>query len=65
MDSISLLEIATLCGLAVVCLIGVLCTVVRLPGTWIIVAAAGGYGWLTDWAHVGVTFVGILAGVKE
>jgi len=63
MESISFFEIATLLGLGIICLAAVLCTVVRLPGTWVIVAAAAGYGWLTDWAHVGVTFVVIFAGV--
>lgn len=63
MESISFLDIAKLCGLGIVCLAGVLSTVVRLPGTWVIVAAAAGYGWLTDWAYVGVTFVVIFAGV--
>jgi len=63
MDSISLVEFAWLLGLGLVCLVGVLCTVVRLPGTWLIVAAAAGYGWFTDWSHIGITFVAILAGV--
>lgn len=63
MENISFLEIATLLGLGIVCLAAVLCTVVRLPGTWVIVAAAAGYGWLTDWAQIGFTFVAIFAGV--
>ena len=50
-------------GVAIVSLVGVLLTLVRLPGTWLIIAAAAGYGWLTGWQRVGLTTLGILAAI--
>lgn len=50
-------------GLAGVCLLAVLMTVVRLPGTWMIVIAAAGFDWWHGWGRVGTTTLIILAGV--
>lgn len=55
-------ETTVIVGLGVVCLLGVLMTTVRLPGTWLIVAAAAGYGWWSDWRDVTVTIVVVLGG---
>jgi len=59
----TVLDILMLVVLAGVCLLAVVATVVRLPGTWVIVAAAAAYGWLHAWAHVGPTLILILLGV--
>lgn len=50
-------------GLGVVCLLGVLMTAVRLPGTWLILAAAAAYGWWSDWREVTVAIVVVLGAV--
>ncbi len=47
---------------ALVCLLGVLLTVVRMPGTWLIVATALGYSWWSDWPGAWLTIVLVLAG---
>lgn len=39
-------------------LVALILTTIRLPGGWLIVAEAVGYGWWTDWARVGWFFVG-------
>jgi uncharacterized protein YqgC (DUF456 family) len=49
--------------LLLVSLIGVILTAVRLPGTWLILIAAGVYGWTTEWQRVTVALLLILAGV--
>jgi hypothetical protein len=56
-------EAAEIAVLILICLVGVVCTAVRLPGTWLIVAAAAGYGWLNGWERMTVTWVLILAGI--
>lgn len=45
------------------CLLGVLLTAVRLPGTWLLLATAVVYGWWTGWERIGIATVLILAGV--
>ncbi|MHC4698299.1 MAG: DUF456 domain-containing protein [Planctomycetota bacterium] len=50
-------------GLILCCLAGVVITAVRLPGTWLIVAAALAYGWWDHWARVSLVLVGVLAGI--
>lgn len=45
------------------CLLGVLLTAVRLPGTWLLLVTAVVYGWWTGWERVGTATVLILAGV--
>jgi uncharacterized protein YqgC (DUF456 family) len=49
--------------LLLVSLIGVVLTAVRLPGTWLILIAAGVYGWTTEWRRVTVLVLLLLAGV--
>ncbi len=49
--------------LVVCCLIAVLVTALRLPGTWVIVASALGYGWWNDWQVIGAVTVGVLIGI--
>jgi len=45
------------------CLIAVLLTALRLPGTWLIVAGVAIVGWSGDWERVTMTPVAILAGL--
>ncbi len=52
--------ILTIVGVLLACLAGVLMTVVRLPGTWLIVAVAVGVGWWSDWQRVALWLVAIL-----
>ncbi|MCH7701352.1 MAG: DUF456 domain-containing protein [Planctomycetes bacterium] len=53
-------EIAVLTAL---CMLGVALTVIRLPGTWLIVATAAGYGWYGDWHAISLLTVGVLIGI--
>ncbi len=41
-------------------LLALILTTLRLPGGWLIVAEAVGYGWWTEWARVGWLFVGVI-----
>lgn len=52
--------ILTIVGVLLACLAGVLMTVVRLPGTWLIVAVAVGVGWWSDWQRVALWLIAIL-----
>lgn len=45
------------------CLMGVLLTAVRLPGTWLLLATAVAYGWWTGWERIGTTTILILTGM--
>lgn len=45
------------------CLLGVLLTALRLPGTWLLLTTAVVYGWWTGWERIGIATVLILAGV--
>lgn len=56
-------EIITVVALVVCCLLGVVMTAVRLPGTWLIVMAALGYGWWAKWESVGPVTIAVLAGI--
>lgn len=58
-----MMEILEITGLSAVCLVAILLTALRLPGTWLIVAAAAGYGWWTQWDPVGMTVLLILTGI--
>ncbi len=49
--------------LVLVCLIGVVLTAVRLPGTWLIVVSAAGYAWSEEWARASLTLLAILIGL--
>ncbi|MBU0716883.1 MAG: DUF456 domain-containing protein [Planctomycetes bacterium] len=48
-------------GLA--CVLGVTLSALRLPGNWVIVLIAAGYGWWTEWEHVGWKFLALLGGI--
>ena len=58
-----MLDIALFVALMLVCVAGVLLTVLQLPGLWVIAAAVIGYGWYYDWVRVAPLTVGILLGV--
>ncbi|MEK6677333.1 MAG: DUF456 domain-containing protein [Planctomycetota bacterium] len=48
-------------SVVLVCSISVVMTIVRLPGTWLILATAFGLGWYTSWREVGALLIAILA----
>lgn len=50
-------------ALSVVCMLGVLMTMVRLPGTWLIVAVAAFYGWYDGWVRLSVSLLLVLLGI--
>ena len=51
-------DVLTIAVLLLSCTLGLLMTAVRLPGTWLIVLTAVGYGWFTGWERVsGVTVI--------
>lgn len=56
-------DIAALTALILCCVAGLGLAVVRLPGTWVILLAAAGYGWWSQWERVGLWTVGVLAGL--
>jgi len=45
-------NILTIAGVFLGCGLAVAMTAVRLPGTWLLLAGAGTYGWLTEWRSV-------------
>ena len=49
--------------LVLCCLLGVVTTALRLPGTWLIVAGAILYGWWGEWTRISLVLVGVLAGI--
>lgn len=49
--------------LVLACLIGVALTIIRLPGTWLIVVSAAGYAWNEGWSRASLTLLGVLTGV--
>lgn len=59
----SVLDVVLVVLLGVVCAAGMLLTVLQLPGTWIIAAAAAGYAWYYDWRLLELWTVGVLFGV--
>lgn len=61
MDTVwNLLALIILFGCAIG---GVLLTIVRLPGPWLIVAGAATYGWWSGWPRVTLSLVAALAGI--
>ncbi len=56
-------DIAIIVGLGLCCLLGVLLTALRLPGTWLITVTALVYGWWTQWERVGWMLVVVLIGI--
>ncbi len=55
--ALSLIALGILCG------VGVLITAVRMPGTWLIVLGAVGFGWWTKWTDLSVTMVAIVVSI--
>jgi len=49
--------------LVICCVVAVLITAVRLPGTWMIVLAALLYGWWDGWTEFGGKTIMLLAGI--
>ena len=49
--------------LVLCCVVAVLASLVRLPGTWFIVVTAVAYGWWTDWHPIGLGTLLLLAGL--
>ncbi len=58
-----MIQIAITLGLTLACFLGILLTVFRLPGNWLIVAAAGLYQWLAVDEGGGWTVLAILVGL--
>ena len=56
-------EVATVIALSLICLSAVAMTALRLPGTWVIVVAALGYGWWANWERVGLWIILTLTGL--
>ncbi len=56
-------EIVAVILLILCCVVGVLITALRLPGTWLIVAGAAVFGWWGDWTRVTVTLLVVLIGI--
>lgn len=54
------LELLEIAPWLLVTLLALILTTLRLPGGWLIVAEAIGYGWWTDWERVGWLFVGVI-----
>ncbi len=50
-------------ALILACLAGVVMTALRLPGTWLIVSAALGYGWWSDWMGIGTALACIVVAI--
>ncbi len=44
-------EVLWLAGLSCICLLGLLATVVRLPGVWLIFSASVAFSWYHDWSR--------------
>lgn len=56
----SLIDILIIVALVSVSLVAVILSLVRLPGTWLVVAAAAGCSWYYDWARPGWKILAIL-----
>jgi uncharacterized protein YqgC (DUF456 family) len=56
-------EIILTVALVGLCLAGVMLTLLQLPGTWLIGAAAAGYAWYGQWARISVTTVMVLLAI--
>lgn len=54
-------DVLTIVVLLLSCTLGLIMTAVRLPGTWLIVLTAVGYGWFTEWERVSVPTLILLA----
>lgn len=58
-----MIDIAVLFALALCCILGIGMTAIRMPGTWLIVLSAAGYGWYDAWHSIGKMTIVILIGV--
>ncbi len=56
-------DAVTTVALILCCLLAVVMTAVRLPGTWLIVLCALGYAWWADWQRVGMWTILALGGI--
>lgn len=56
-------EVVMVVSLILCCLLAVVMTLLRLPGTWLIVVAAVLYGWWADWEPFGLFLVCVLVGL--
>lgn len=54
------LELLEITPWLLVTLVALILTTLRLPGGWLIVLEAIGYGWWTEWDRVGWLFVGVM-----
>lgn len=52
-----------LTGLILTCLLGAFLTVIRLPGTWLVVAATAAYSWHFGWTRPGWRMLALLVGL--
>lgn len=50
-------------GLLLSCVVGVILAVIRMPGTWLIVAAASAFSWHSGWQHPSWPILLALAGM--
>ncbi len=56
-------DIAAIVVLILLCLTGVVITVVRLPGTFLILLAAIGYSWWHEWERITLVWLLVLGGI--
>jgi len=56
-------EVATIIGLCLCSLLGLVLTALRLPGTWLIVVTAGVYGWWTGWERLTPWWLATIVGL--
>ena len=56
-------DIVIIVALTLCCVLALIMTAVRLPGTWLIVIGALGYGWWDHWQRVGLITVAVLVGI--
>ncbi|MHC4063619.1 MAG: DUF456 family protein, partial [Planctomycetota bacterium] len=63
-----MVDVVLILVLALLCLGGTLLTVLQLPGTWLILAAAAGFAWYHDWQVIGpwtLVALAAIAGAAE
>lgn len=56
-------DIVMVIALVLCCLLALVMTALRLPGTWLMVGGAVGYGWWGNWARVGFWTIAVLVGL--
>jgi uncharacterized protein len=60
---LAVVDLILLVLLLTVCLGATFLTVLQLPGTWVVLAAAAAYGWYDGWTRLGWQTVAALAGI--